>query len=183
MRDHEEDVPAEYASTPQEARVPRTNADQERPQGSGGAPAKGPQAADGLISDRPGRLARIRRRADFQEVYRAGFRVSGDHLVVFVLYRPERSGSGPRLGITASRKVGTAVVRSRSRRRVRELFRLSGIAGWRWPADLVVNVRRGCHEALWSELVADWSRLMAVVARRLGRQDRAAGEPRPPVVK
>ena len=70
-----------------------------------------------------------------------------------------------RLGITATRKIGGAVVRNRARRRVRELVRthrelLSG-----WHGDLVVNVRQGCAEVAWSELVEDFARCLTKLRR------------------
>lgn len=104
-------------------------------------------------------------------------------MVVFALVRSGGAEVGPRLGITATRKIGSAVVRSRSKRRVRELFRLSGVAGWSSPLDLVVNVRASCHEAPWSELQTDWARILASVADSLDQSPRSAGEPRRRVVK
>jgi len=84
--------------------------------------------------------------------------VVGRYLVVFAL-----AGDGEvcRLGITATRKIGGAVVRNRARRRVRELFRAQRelLAGW--GGDLVVNVRQGCAGARWDELVEDLARCLS----------------------
>ncbi len=65
-----------------------------------------------------------------------------------------------RLGITATRKIGGAVVRNRARRRIREIFRAHRelLAGW--GGDLVVNVRQRCAEAAWGELVEDFARCL-----------------------
>ncbi|MGA7990109.1 MAG: ribonuclease P protein component, partial [Thermoanaerobaculia bacterium] len=65
------------------------------------------------------RAVRIAARRDFRATYDAGRKYHGRFVVVFA--RP-RVGAG-RLGITATRKVGKAVVRSRARRRVREIYR------------------------------------------------------------
>jgi ribonuclease P protein component len=61
-----------------------------------------------------------------------------------------------RLGVTASRRVGGAVVRARCKRRLRELFRLhrdelSGLV-----LDVVINARGGCAGAPWEELRQDY---------------------------
>jgi ribonuclease P protein component len=84
--------------------------------------------------------------------------VVGRYLVVFGL-----AGAGEvcRLGITATRKSGGAVVRNRARRRVRELFHAHRelLAGW--GGDLVVNVRQGCAGAAWGELVEDFARCLS----------------------
>ena len=45
-----------------------------------------------------------------------------------LLVRPSANGGRARLGITASRKVGSAVVRNRVKRRIREWFRRAGQA-------------------------------------------------------
>ena len=75
-----------------------------------------------------------------------------------------------RLGITASRKVGGAVVRNRARRRIRELFRTRREAVTGWSGDLVVNVRRGCGEVAWQALAEDLERCVK----------KAQAAPRPP---
>lgn len=82
----------------------------------------------------------------------------GRYLVVFAL-----AGQGEvcRVGITATRKFGGAVVRNRARRRIRELFRAQRelLAGW--GGDLVVNVRHGCAAADWGELAEDFTRCLS----------------------
>jgi ribonuclease P protein component len=59
-----------------------------------------------------------------------------------LLVRPSEQGERGRLGITASRKVGGAVIRNRVKRRIREWFRRAGsaqLAGY----DVVVIARTG----------------------------------------
>ena len=61
------------------------------------------------------------RRADFKKLCKDGNRIEGDHFVI--LYCQNDLGK-PRLGVTASKRVGRAVVRNRIKRLVREHFRL-----------------------------------------------------------
>lgn len=77
-------------------------------------------------------------------------------MVVFVRWRGD--GEGPRLGITATRQVGGAVVRNRCRRRVRAVARLAESVVDQHPVDVVVNVRRELAEAPWDEVVAEFVR-------------------------
>jgi ribonuclease P protein component len=80
---------------------------------------------------------RIAARRDFTATYETGARLHGRFVVVFA--RPGVA-PGPRLGITATKKVGGAVVRNRARRRVREIFRRWAAAAPSARVDLVVNV-------------------------------------------
>lgn len=71
----------------------------------------------------------------------------------------------PRLGITATRKVGSAVVRNRLKRRVREIYR-------RWsgrselPAvDLVVHLKPQAARASFEELESDLTKLWRILIR------------------
>lgn len=71
-------------------------------------------------------LARLKDRRDFLAARHHGRKWATPGLVLQVRpWRPsetaERSDSGPRYGLTASRKVGSAVSRNRARRRLRAL--------------------------------------------------------------
>jgi len=132
------------------------------------------KVASGLPSDR--RLdfpasARIKRRADYQEVYKHGVRVDGRHVVLFILQSKEREG---RFGVTASRRVGGAVVRTRAKRRLREVYRLHLRDRTGRAHDIVANARRSSATAPWMELEADFinclqrGRLLTTGHRRNG---------------
>jgi ribonuclease P protein component len=100
-------------------------------------------------------------------VYETGARVAGSRIVLFVLPRDE---NGPRLGLTATRKVGGAVVRNRMRRLVREAFRRHRDLVGRW--DMVINIRQA---AVGSKFPAIEDEFVALVGRARKRL-----EPRPP---
>ena len=89
-------------------------------------------------------------------------------MVLFGLAAQERGPGRSRVGITASRKVGGAVVRNRCRRRFRELFRLYFSDSGGAPVDLVMNARRGCAEAEWSDLRREFQRCLKIIRGQLG---------------
>src|SRR5688572_9649898 len=107
---------AEQSRAQAASRLPGTQGDGGRPQGSGSAPRPRPQAAVGLTREG---LGRLRRRADYLAANRA-LRASTP---AFVLLVRDRKDEDPamRFGITVTKKVGGAVVRNRIRRRFRAL--------------------------------------------------------------
>lgn len=95
---------------------------------------------------------KIRRRAEYQRCYRKGRRRHGTYTTVHFV--PNALGH-PRLGITATRKVGGAVVRNRLKRRVREIYRRS-IERRQLPSlDLVVHLKTTARAAGFEELEVD----------------------------
>jgi ribonuclease P protein component len=84
---------------------------------------------------------------------------------VLILSASSAPGS-PRLGITASRKVGNAVVRARAKRLIREAFRATrGL----WPAgiDLVVIVKRSPGESKLESVILEWEAARPQIERRI----------------
>ncbi|MBI2188635.1 MAG: ribonuclease P protein component [Acidobacteria bacterium] len=93
---------------------------------------------------------RIRRRPDFERVYSEGTRVRGRFMDVVML---PNGGTVSRLGVAATRKLGTAVVRNRAKRLAREVFRRQKVAA---GLDVVVIPRREMLHAPFASLEADY---------------------------
>ncbi len=116
-------------------------------------------------SGAPSRANRVRKRAEFLDIQSGGVRVNGDCLV-FVIKR-RAAGSPLRLGITASRKIGNSVQRSRARRLIREGFRavFNDLPG---ALDIVVIVRRPLGERKMGALLEEWQRALPRIRRTAG---------------
>jgi ribonuclease P protein component len=91
------------------------------------------------------RRHRLSRSRDFDDVYRRGTSVSTRHLVLHWFPRAEDPDGEPRLGLAVPRSVGSAVVRNKMKRLLREAWRdlLPGV-----PAgnDYVLVARPGLAE-------------------------------------
>jgi ribonuclease P protein component len=105
---------------------------------------------------------RLRRRVDFLKCYRAGRRRQG---ALAILYALPNDFAQPRLGITASRKLGPAVVRNRLKRRVRETYRRWGGRPALPALDLVVHLQPAAASASGTELRAEVERLLRTVVK------------------
>jgi ribonuclease P protein component len=90
--------------------------------------------------------------------------VPGEHLVLFVV---EKQEGLPRLGLTATRKVGNAVARTRARRQLREAFRHHRAAFG--TCDVVINVRGRAVGAASALLEAELLKLIRRARRTPGR--------------
>ncbi len=116
---------------------------------------------------------RLRKRPEFLCVQRRGRRVTTRHFVLALWQRDLTPGAETRLGITTSRHVGCAVVRSRLRRLVREAFRATRPL---WPAglDVVVIVREAEPGLSRDGVVQEWLAAGSALARRAAEVRRAA---------
>ncbi|MDQ0091904.1 ribonuclease P protein component [Paenibacillus anaericanus] len=92
---------------------------------------------------------RLRNRADFGRVYRAGKSFANRQLVVY--WSNKHDIERFRLGVSASKKIGNAVVRNRIRRKLKEIVRLHE-AEIRDHVDIILIVRNGAVEMEYQEL-------------------------------
>ncbi len=91
---------------------------------------------------------------EFERAYREGFVYRGRFFSVHGL--PNGSGK-PRLGLSVSRKVGTAVKRNGVRRRLKEIFR-SSVDKLPGDLDFVISARPAAAEASFEELNEEFVR-------------------------
>jgi len=105
---------------------------------------------------------RIRRRAEFLQVYEHGIKVQSRYCTLFAL---RTDGSRGRLGIAATRKLGGSVQRNLATRLIREVFRRNKIAG---GFDVVVVPRRELLDATLTVLEADYRSAIDRVLRQRG---------------
>ncbi|GFE56981.1 ribonuclease P protein component [Geobacter sp. AOG1] len=105
---------------------------------------------------------RLRKRPDFLAVSRQGHKYHSVHFIILLL----PSGSTvTRVGITASRKVGNAVVRNRIKRLVREFYRQHKELFHQ--ADYSIIAKRGAERLDYQGVCQD---LIPVLRRSLGKQ-------------
>ncbi len=110
--------------------------------------------------------SRLLKHADFDQVYQNGKRQFSGHLTVFSL---RRDTGAPRVGFTVGRVLGSAVVRNRIKRRLREAVRrhLHALSA---PVDLVINPKK-------SVLTLEFAQLEAEIARAFEKIGRGEGRP------
>lgn len=106
---------------------------------------------------------RLRKRADYLRGYRTGRRRHG---ALAILYFVPNQVGHPRLGITASRKVGKAVVRQRLKRRIREIYRRWNDRGSLPALDLIVHVKTEAGASDFPAIREDLLRLLGGVLPR-----------------
>ena len=113
-------------------------------------------------------LGRLKKRSEFLAAARKGRKAVTPGLVLQALSRRDTEGveTPPRLGLTASRKVGNAVTRNRARRRLRaaagELLPRLGHAG----TDYVLIARGETPTRPYRELLADLRKALAKVEEK-----------------
>ena len=173
-RGHQEDVSAEPARAQTPPRIPSPHGDKERPEGAQPPPGQGPQEAVGLTFSLIRAPERLRKRPEFQYVQK-GERKGRTTLAAQARRRPAsadgRPDDGPpRVGFTCTKKIGTSVIRNRSRRRLREAARqlvpLHGLPG----VDYVFLARDATADAPWDALLDDMKDALLRLAAALERK-------------
>jgi ribonuclease P protein component len=116
-----------------------------------------------------GGLVRLKTRADFVRVAATRRRAARPGVVLQAAAAPPEAGNAVRVGFTASRKVGNAVIRNRAKRRLRAVAaEVLADAGHR-GTDYVLIARAGTGGRPYADLVADLASALRQVER--GRAD------------
>src|SRR5262245_49013415 len=161
-RRHETHLSAEQPPPQEDARLPGPHEHEERAPRPEAPAGQGSQKIDrvkGKARFRP--QDRIRKRSEYQVIYDKGQRIPSGSFVLFVL----RNALGrPRLGITATRRVGGAVKRNRAKRLVREIFRRHRSEFE--DVDIVVNVRAALPGAEYRRVEAELLTRLRPFARK-----------------
>ena len=97
---------------------------------------------------------RLLRRAEYQRAGR-GKRVNTAAFTLLAAPAPVGEASGPRYGLTASKKTGNSPQRHRIKRRLREAMRLTPPGDARVDHDYVLIARRDALTLAFAALVAD----------------------------
>jgi len=107
----------------------------------------------------------IKTSAEFRRVYNLGKRYDSRLMTIFVL---PNGSLNHKLGLTASRKaIGNAVFRNRSKRILREMFRLSLIQtdNLQQKYDWVINAKRKLLGVKTQDAIGDFLKIIAVIMR------------------
>ena len=106
---------------------------------------------------------RVKKRLEFEAAQGSGRKATLPHFVLLLYARAETGET--RLGIVASRRVGTAVVRNRAKRLVREAFRATREI-WMPGMDVVVIVRRPLEGMKLDDVRSEWKSREEQLRRR-----------------
>ena len=107
----------------------------------------------------------LKKRADFQMVYRKGTSFANRYLVMYVL---QNDLGKNRVGISVSKKVGNSVVRHRLTRLIRESYRLNELK-FVEGLDMVVIARPGAKEKNFFDIESAMLHLLRL--HKIGREN------------
>ena len=101
------------------------------------------------------RAVTLKENYEFRRLYQRGKSAAGGTMV---LYCRKNKLDHNRLGLTASTKLGHAVVRNRCRRRLREVYRLN-LPQMKKGYDVILVARGKTATAPWKELTSTFTKL------------------------
>jgi ribonuclease P protein component len=106
------------------------------------------------LAGEPAAWGRLLRRAEYQRASR-GKRVNTAAFTLQAVRAPEGAASGPRYGLTVTKKTGNSPERHRIKRRLREAMRLISPLDASPDHDYVLMARRDALTLAFDALVAD----------------------------
>lgn len=189
-RRREAHLPAQQARPQASAWLPLTHGDRRRPSSAGRTAGKGAQTTVGLspvaeplaqeAAEAPGRLARLKTRTEFLRVAASRHKAVTPGLILQAAPRPTGTGGyGARVGYTASRKVGNAVVRNRAKRRLRAVAGQLLAREGRPLTDYVLIARQLTALRPFTALLGDLETALRQVGRSAQRHRPRTGDSGP----
>jgi ribonuclease P protein component len=119
-------------------------------------------------------VERLRHRADFLRVAAGRWKYATPGLVVQMRPREDMSDPTARVGFTVTKKVGSAVIRNRARRRLREAARVALAEAALPGCDYVLIARAGTISRPYPDLVGDLKSALAALAAKSRAPQRPA---------
>jgi ribonuclease P protein component len=123
------------------------------------------------------RKLRLRKREDFNRIYRHGRSFANSQFVVY--WRKQTEQGCFRLGVSASSKLGGAVVRNRLRRMVKEIVRLNA-GKLQVEYDLILIVRKPALNIAYKEMEGSVLHVLRKAGLLKGGSPSVGGPPRKP---
>jgi len=115
-------------------------------------------------------LGMLRKRSEFLYV-RDGLYSAKGGVVIQMRQHPQRN-DGLKVGFTATKKIGNAVIRNRAKRRLREVARALlpeyGLVGY----DYVFIARDNTTARIWTDLLDDARKALITLSKRANSSDR-----------
>jgi ribonuclease P protein component len=110
---------------------------------------------------------RLRKHAEFEQVYRCGRRHFSQILAAFYLLRAGEgvAGQGPRVGITVGRALGKATARNRIKRRVRAAV-MENLKRLTRDVDVVINPKKATLDVEFVQLLGEVGRAFDVIDQK-----------------
>ncbi|TJY41702.1 ribonuclease P protein component [Cohnella pontilimi] len=121
------------------------------------------------------RKMRLRKREDFNRIYRHGHSFANSQFVVY--WRKQTEQGCFRLGVSASSKLGGAVVRNRMRRRVKEIVRLNA-GKLQEQFDLILIVRKPALRLAYKEMEGSVLHVLRKAGLMKGGKPAVGAQPR-----
>lgn len=102
------------------------------------------------------RINRLKKRYQFNYVYKSGDHFSGEHMVLYLVSSKTKS---IKVGLAVTKKVGKAVVRNRIRRQLREIIKKQ-VPSLKQNYNIIVVARDNITSASFETLTNEFSKLI-----------------------
>lgn len=102
------------------------------------------------------RINRLKKRYQFNYVYKSGEHFSGEHMV---LYTASSKTKNIKVGLAVTKKVGHAVVRNKVRRRLREIIQKQ-LPNLKQNYNIIIVARENITSASFDELSLEFNKLI-----------------------